>query len=478
MTLVVRIIIGITLILAGGFYYLIDWMVSDIRPRYLEATEEPLVDIANILAATVETDMLQTDMLHSYLLADAMQAARRRRFEATIYRLVKQQVNMRLYITDARGMVVYDSDEGRDEGRDYSRWNDVHLSLLGKYGVRSTRSDPNNPATSTLYVSAPIYRKEQLVGVLSVGKPTTSVARFVEAAKSQITIVSLFTAATMLALGMIFSIWVTRPIARLTDYARAVRDGQRAGLPGLGRSEIATLGKAFEEMKDALEGRKYVENYVQTLTHELKSPLSSLRGAAELLREDMPPEQRQKFLANIDSESARIQAIVEKMLQLAALESRKGLEQIDTIDLSGVIQEAIASVMPLSERKNLSIEFTLPKEDALVPGERFLIIRAVLNLLQNAIEFTPPGSSIHITLHRKPGAWTISIRDEGEGIPDFALDKVFDRFYSLPRPDTGKKSTGLGLSFVREVALLHGGAIHLENRTDAPGAVATFSLAS
>src|SRR6201999_1639328 len=93
------------------------------------------------------------------------------------------------------------------------------------------------------------------------------------------------------------------PIQRLALYARAVARGERVKPPRVDSPEGAILARAFEEMRDALEGRKYVETYVQTMTHEMKSPVAAIRGAAELLREEVPPEQREKFLANIEAES-------------------------------------------------------------------------------------------------------------------------------------------------------------------------------
>ena len=111
-----------------------------------------------------------------------------------------------------------------------------------------------------------------------------------------------------------------------------------------------------------------------------------------------------------------------------------------------------------------------------VRGERFLLEAAVQNLLQNAIEFSPPAGALGLELAEASGKISFRVRDEGPGIPDYALPRIFDRFYSLPRPDTGRKSSGLGLSFVRAVARLHGGEVVLENLKPR-GAVAILTLA-
>jgi two-component system sensor histidine kinase CreC len=273
---------------------------------------------------------------------------------------------------------------------------------------------------------------------------------------------------------MAVSMWISRPIEKLTYYAKAVRDGRRVPAPRLGRDEVGVLGAAFEEMRVALEGKRYVEEYVQTLTHQMKGPLSAIRGAAELLDEDMPSEQRSQFLQNIRSESARIQDLIERMLQLSALEGRKELRDVEEVDMSELVMDVLAEMQPMLAAKQLEIKFQ-PGEPVAVKGERFLLRQALANLLQNAIDFGPEKDAICISVEARDGKAVISISDNGPGIPDYALDKVFTRFYSLCRPDTGKKSSGLGLTFAKEVADLHGGQIRIANRAEG-GAEVTLIL--
>jgi two-component system sensor histidine kinase CreC len=110
-----------------------------------------------------------------------------------------------------------------------------------------------------------------------------------------------------------------------------------------------------------------------------------------------------------------------------------------------------------------------------VRGERFLLGQAVGNLVQNAVEFSPAGAVVEVEVGTAGGLVRVGVQDCGPGVPDYALAKIFDRFYSLPRPDTGRKSSGLGLSIVREIARLHGGEVTLENRPEG-GARAELTL--
>jgi two-component system, OmpR family, sensor histidine kinase CreC len=101
-----------------------------------------------------------------------------------------------------------------------------------------------------------------------------------------------------------------------------------------------------------------------------------------------------------------------------------------------------------------------------VNGDAFLIKRALGNLLQNAIDFSPEGGVITISIREGTSTLAVVFQDEGPGVPEYALDKVFDRFFSLPRPKSSKKSSGLGLVFVKEIMELHGGSASVKNRTD------------
>lgn len=265
----------------------------------------------------------------------------------------------------------------------------------------------------------------------------------------------------MVVVGSLFSTWLTYPIQRLMNYAKAVRDGRRVTLPKLGSSEVATLGRTIEDMRNALEGRKYIENYVQALTHEIKSQVAAIRGAAELLHEQMPAEQREKFLHNIHTETIRIQEIVDRLLLLSAVEAKNTLDERSRIDLTQVLRNAIASLETQVAGKEIALETALPVEVCMVEGDAFLIEKALLNLLQNALAFAPLGGRIRASLERRDGRCIVTVEDNGPGIPEFAKPRVFERFFSLPRPDTGKKSSGLGLAFVREVTTLHHGSITL-----------------
>ena len=461
MRLGARIFVAYLLIFIVCFYYPFDRVLKDLRTRYVEGIEDPLVDQANILAAIVGVEM-ENDQFNPENLYKAFEQIQSRALSAKIYDFLKTRVDIQVYITDPAGKILFDSENRENEGADYSRWRDIRLTLQGEYGARTTRKDPEDPRSSVLYVAAPILIKGKTAGVLTVAKPTSNVNIFFESAKPRIVRIGIISVAIAIFLSLIVSFWITKPIKRLTQYANAVREGRRVELPKLGKNELMEMGMAFEKMREALEGKKYVEQYVQTLTHEIKSPLSAIQGAAELLDEGVPPEKRARFLSNIRNEANRIQDIVDRMLELSELETKRTLQKIESISLSTLIRTILSSKEHMVSQKKLNVEVQV-KDNIIVRGDPFLLHEAISNLIQNAIDFSPAHGEIGITARVDAGMLSLAVDDQGPGIPDYAKEKVFDKFFSLQRPDTGKKSTGLGLNFVKEVVDQHHGKVRLEN---------------
>ncbi|MEE4378196.1 MAG: two-component system sensor histidine kinase CreC, partial [Candidatus Competibacteraceae bacterium] len=425
--------------------------------------------------AELLADQFSTQQPDVEQLRQAFQRIYERRFSAQIYGLEKRHVDMRVYVTDHQGIVLFDSDQRGDEGKDYSSWNDVYLSLQGEYGARSSQEDPLNPDSSVLYIAAPIHHDGSIVGVVSVGKPARNADQFIGLAKQKLAVGGLVAAASVLGLGLVLYAWVSLPLEKLTRYAQAVKAGERVALPRFGRNEIGMMGAAIEDMREALAGKDYAERYVQTLTHELKSPLAAIRGAAELLQEDMEIVQRQRFLSNIRTETQRLQNLVDRLLELAALEKRQGLENIESITWRPLLADVVSSLAPLATLKKVVVEMKQIVTPEGLVGERFLLRQALTNLLRNALEFSPNGGQVNITAEVQAAELITTVIDQGPGIPDYALTRVFERFYSLKSPHGGSKGTGLGLSFAKEVAELHGGTISLTNREEG-GAVAVLRL--
>jgi two-component system sensor histidine kinase CreC len=456
--------VGYFLLLIAGFFLFAQWIRNDVLKNYLETVEEGMVDTVRILAALLETkDDDGLDGLDELKMVFGV--AHEMKFAATIYEVTKTRISTDVYVTDDKGIILFDSGNPSNVGKDFSRWNDVLHTLRGEYGVRATRRDPGDPRSIILHVAAPVRRDGKIAGVVTAYKPVNFIHLFIERAKEKIIRNAVLASILVSGLALLFSAWLTAPVTALTRYARKIRTEGKAEMPNLGRGEIAELGHAFEQMCEALEGKHYVENYVQHLTHEMKSPISAIQGALELIDDPgLATERRSKLLRNAQYEIERLGQIVQRMLQLAALENRKTLESVAPVDMGTQVRELLDNVREQFPSVEFRTKIDVGKS-LVVPGDPLLLRQAVDNLVRNAIDFGSAQGTIEIDVEQtQDDGVRITVRDEGAGIPDYALERIFERFYSLPRPETGKKGSGLGLGLVRQIAELHNGSIIIENR--------------
>ncbi|WP_027908682.1 two-component system sensor histidine kinase CreC [Pseudomonas sp. URMO17WK12:I4] len=460
MPLGVRIFLAYFLFVGLSGWFVLSTVMDEIRPGVRQSTEETLVDTAHLLAVLLREDVRDGRLAQGQL-PELLKAYGQRQPGAQIWGVAKNQVNHRIYVTDANGIVLLDS-SGLAVGQDYSRWNDVYLTLRGRYGVRSTREDPNDPDSSVMYVAAPIIDDGRILGVVSVAKPNRTLQPYIERSQRRLGWLGAGLIGLGLLVGGLLSWWLSGSLRRLTRYAQAVSEGQRAELPQVRGGELGQLAQAVERMRTELEGKAYVERYVHTLTHELKSPLAAIRGAAELLEGEMPEAQRQRFVANIGEEGERLQNLVERLLHLAQVEQRQGLEERVAVPLQSMIDELVQAQMARIEQRQVCVDNQVDATQTL-RGERFLLRQALSNLLDNALDFTPPGGLIRFTCEADAETVQLRLFNQGPAIPDYALARLTERFYSLARPTTGRKSTGLGLNFAQEVAQLHDATLSIAN---------------
>ncbi|MFN3579230.1 MAG: two-component system sensor histidine kinase CreC [Pseudomonas sp.] len=449
-------------LLAGiGTLLFYNSIINQLPSSMRQASEEVLVDSSNLLAEVAALHW-ETGFAPGSPFSEALEAYRQRPIKALIWSREKTRPELLLYITDHHGTVLYHSEPAL-LGEDFSTWRDVALTLRGEYGARTTRTDPEDETTSFMYVAAPVYANDSLLGVLSLGQPTASLQPFITLANAHFWQRGGLILLAALLLGGTMSIWLTRSIRRLVNYVERVRSGERVALPVLGERELDRLARATEAMRAEIDGKAYVENYVHTLTHEMKSPLSAIRGAAELLQEgDLPAEARQRFTQNIEMESARMQRLIDRLLSLASVEKRQHLDSPESIDLATLIDTELSAKQSQALRKQLTLSQQV-EPGLTVEGESFLLEQALSNLLDNAIDFSLPGGQVSVQASAKAEQILLSVSNDGPAVPDYALERVFERFYSLARPDGQRKSTGLGLSLVSEVAQLHRGSIKLLN---------------
>jgi two-component system phosphate regulon sensor histidine kinase PhoR len=215
-------------------------------------------------------------------------------------------------------------------------------------------------------------------------------------------------------------------------------------------------------------------DFVANVSHELKTPLTAVRGIVETLIDDdaIAPEKRRHFLARIHDQTLRLSALVNDLLTLSRVESKETPLERVAVDLRELAVQSASDLAAPAQNKGLILETRLPKESLIVVGDREALGQAIANLLDNAVKYTPAGGTIRFSLARAGDRARMEVRDNGIGIEPREQERIFERFY---RVDKGRSrdlgGTGLGLAIVRNVVRAHGGEIIVES---APGAGSAF----
>ena len=416
--------------------------------------------MANLLAVLAEEDVANGQISESRF-SKLLTAYGLREPEARIWEIGKKAINHRIYITDKDGIVIADSWQ-QDVGEDYSRWNDVYLTLRGQYGARSTAEDPDDPLSTVMHVAAPIYHKGEIIGSVTVAKSNRSVQPFIDLSKRNVLFWMIWMSGLVLLAGALFAWRIHSALNKLENYAVKMGQGEKVTKPTFRVFyEYGTLSDALENMRNQLDGKQYVEEYVQTLTHELKSPLSAIKGASEILQMPLSGEKVARFATNIERESDRMQSLIDKLLELARLEKQPHLDKQESINIKVMLDEIVSASDARLNAKGVACEASISSDFEPV-GDSFMFQQALFNLMDNALDFVECNGLILWQYSQSDEQVALSIFNAGPPIPDYAMPRLTERFYSLARQN-GVKSTGLGLNFVEQVVKLHKGSLLIEN---------------
>ena len=288
-------------------WFVLTIFVDEVKPGVRQTMEDTLVDTANVLAELAASDV-RSGIISNGNFANSLslyqaRATKADTSNANISGVRKQTADYRVCITDVKGIVIFDS-ANLALGQDYSQWNDVYLTLRGKYGVRSSPIIPNALKTdSIMYIAAPIIVKDSkdgnsIIGSLKVAKSNRTVLPFIERSQSKIIRWGSLLFVFSIGIGALFTWLFTRKINSLRDYATRVTKGWKAVLPISSNDELTDLANAMQTMRNELDGKQYVQESVQHLTHKLKSPITAIQASLELISPTMPPETQAHFCAN------------------------------------------------------------------------------------------------------------------------------------------------------------------------------------
>ena len=460
MKLVNKLVLTFTVVSLVSIFIASRWLNNEVRMTYSELIEETLTSKASYIASQLSNKKLNSKSIKD--LSEIFDLYKNKINPGAIQNY-KNQNSFNIYVTNKKGIVLYHSLSPGEVGKDYSQWNDVYLTLKGEYGARSSRLEEKNPLSSVFYIAAPVFFKGKIQGVVSVFQPELSLDHILRKSKSKIVMVFIIFVSFILLIIVASFYWITKPFEKLKNYITQSSEKRAGPMPVLPAGEFEELGNAVKSMKDSIDNKNMIENHVQNLIHELKSPLTAISASGEIILDETKDETIGRFSENILTESSRIKNLLNSLLNISKLEKLPHLEKNEEIELAKfcrLIFDDLSSTIKLR-----GDQYTI-SGNSIIRVNQELLYQAFRNIIQNILDHAKAPSVIEVQILDGPETTQIYFRNTGSNLPDYALDKLFDKYYSLPTESTQRKGTGLGLSFVKEVMELHFGEISAQNQAD------------
>jgi signal transduction histidine kinase len=382
-------------------------------------------------------------------------------------------------VLDTRGLVVASS-IGKT-GYSLAPLPEVQAALRGDYApaLRQRFSDSPAPPLSSLSRTAnvrvslaiPIFRDPraapgsgaEVIGVVYTSRTPLDTTKALWLVRDELVGPVAVSLSLTLAITLFLTLTISRPIVRLRDAAESVARGERDGrldVGALAPRELHALSASLAKMRGQLEARaEYIREFAANAAHELKTPLTSLRGASELLLEEwgeMSAEQRAKFLSNIHDDAVRMDGLVQRILQLARIESSR--PETEPLDLAAFLEGTVERY----RRRGAALALSFEADDRIVAMAPEQLDALVTNLVDNAVRHGA-GRAVELAVRDEREGRVLSVRDHGPPLPEAHFARIFERFYSTER---GRGGTGLGLAIVRAIAEAHGGRVSVERHVE------------
>jgi two-component system, OmpR family, sensor kinase len=351
--------------------------------------------------------------------------------------------------------------------------------LARRYARRPEQGRPKAPGPEGV---AEVHARGRVLGnvVVLPRRPVASVAQ-------EVGPLTLVGALTLALLGAAIVAWATfgpahRRLRALEAAAQRLGSGDlSARAPTEGHDEIAQVARAFNQTADALQAeidRVRAEQVVRRqlladVSHELHTPLTAIRGYVDTLQMheiSLTEAQRERYLAIVSEETARLERLIADLLDLAKLDAGGMVLQVVSVPVNTLLMRVLDRFMPGAAARDIALEISTSAAE--LPGDPGRLEQALSNLVANALRFSEPGGTVRVDARREGATVVISVQDAGPGLTQEQQAQVFERFYKAD-PARSAEGTGLGLSIVRAIAEAHGGRVSVDST---PGQGSTFSL--
>lgn len=372
--------------------------------------------------------------------------------------LLEEAQGARVLVTDALGVILYDSSTLDNRVGGSALMGEVAAALRGK---DASRSEYREGAVHTR-AAVPIMYHGMTLGSVYLYEHDTEQAEVLRSILSNLRYISIVICAAALVLVVLLSKTLTRNTVRLLSAIRHVREGEyNHRVESLGRDEMAQLADEFNQLTDRIQTTEEARRrFVSDASHELKTPLASIRLLTDsiLQNDSVDMATVREFVSDIGEEAERLTRISEHLLALTRLDAGAGRTP-EPVELGAVAEKVAHLLTPVAQRADVELRCTLEPACALLATEDD-IYQVAFNLMENAIKYNLPGGRVDVSVSRRGDRVVLTVTDTGLGIPEDDLPKIFDRFYRVDKARSrAAGGTGLGLSIARDTARLHGGNI-------------------
>ena len=469
MAVVLAVILLTTVLLTGAWWLTLRNRQIDARLDYLISEAEDIAYLAGNLSgdSLMETIQDRDSATRAYL--NRMAEKVNREFGAYIA------------VMDRGGNVMTNSQSAYSEDPEFMEslnGEDISEAFQRILAGETIRLRSESGEAPTFTVGVPFVMDNTVTGAVFI----RTKAQRIESGLTEVLVRTLLLAAAVAVLsGVAVFLFVRRrmkPLKELESAAAAIAEGdfsvqvnEKQGDP-----ELRELSGAFNTMTQKLQGVETSRReFVANVSHELRTPITSIRGFAEGMADGViPEEEKPKYLRLVADESKRLSGLIDDLLALSRLERDDAKPETTTFDVNEMLRRAVIRRMNDLEAKGIDISCEFEEDSCMVKADSDRIEQVVINLLDNAIKFTPDGGKISLESGTKDGIAEITVRDNGCGIAPEDREKVFDRFFTADRAHTAGKGTGLGLSICKRILEMHGQSIKLLDTDE--GAAFRFTL--
>ena len=379
--------------------------------------------------------------------------------------VVEETGMSRILVTDETGRVLYDTRETGSAVGEYAFYTEIVQALLGSDVFTSTYQ--NGAFRSR--ASSPVLYQSQVIGAVYAYEYDTEQAALLEGLQANLLRLSAVIGVAVLVLSVVLSRVLTRKIGQLLTAIRQVREGaysHRAEIAG--HDEIAQIGQEFNSLTDRLQTTENARRrFVSDASHELKTPLAAIRLLSDsiLQTEHMDPATTREFVADIGAEAERLSRITEDLLRLTRLDSGV-LEKPIEVEVFPVLEQVMRMMSLVAQEKQVELTYTAEPGCTVLatPDE---LHQVIYNLTDNAVKYTGAGGAVQVALSRREENVILTVADNGTGIPEEDLPRIFERFYRVDKARSrAAGGTGLGLSIVSDTVKRRGGTVEAANRPE------------